>query len=329
MRQEQELAMMTVLEPRPQEGFVETDYVRNIMARAQSYLEAGFPVHFRGGSGTGKTTFAMHLACLVGRPVILIHGDEEFSTSQLVGGEHGYRLRKVVDNFIHSVLKTEEDYVRRWVDNRLTLACKYGFTLIYDEFNRSRPEANNVLLSILQERMLELPMARGDENYLRVDPDFRAIFTSNPEEYAGTHKTQDALRDRMATLDLDHFDRGTEIGITQAKSGLCLEEAEKIVDLVRAFREKGRYEFAPTVRAPSMIAKVARVREAAVDSSDAVFREICLDVLCSESSRRGMGSDGRESREFVQSLIREYCDTHSGLQASQQAYSSQSEAAVV
>src|SRR3972149_11884375 len=106
-----ELAMMTVLEPRPQEGFVETEYVRNIMARANSYLEAGFPVHFRGSSGTGKTTFAMHLAYLVGRPVILIHGDEEVSTSQLVGGGHGYRMRKVVDNLIHSVLKAAQEFV--------------------------------------------------------------------------------------------------------------------------------------------------------------------------------------------------------------------------
>ena len=299
--------LMTVLEPHPQAGFVETDYVRNIMARAHSYLEAGFAVHFRGGSGTGKTTLAMHLAHLVGRPVVLIHGDEEFTTSNLVGGEHGYRLRKVVDNFIHSVLKTEEDFVRRWVDNRLTFACRYGFTLVYDEFTRSRPEANNILLSILQEKMLELPMARGNENYLRVDPDFRAIFTSNPEEYAGTHKAQDALRDRMVTLDLDHFDRETEAAITQAKSGVSRQEAERIVDLIRAFRERGRYEFAPTVRVPIVIAKVARVREAAVNRGDAVFREICLDALGSETSRTGIHSDGRETRELIQGLIQEFC----------------------
>jgi len=326
-----ELAMLTVLEPRPQEGFVETEYVRSVMARASSYLEAGFPVHFRGNSGTGKTTFAMHLAHLVGRPVVLIHGDEEFSTSHLVGGEYGYRLRKVVDNFIHSVLKTEEDFRRRWVDNRLTLACKYGFTLIYDEFTRSRPEANNVLLSILQERMLELPLARGDENYLRVDPDFRAIFTSNPEEYAGTHKVQDALRDRMVTIDLDHFDRETEIAITQGKCGISREEAERIVDLVRAFRERGKYEFAPTVRAPIMIAKVAGVREAAVSPVDTAFQEICLDVLCSESSRSGIQADGGETRELVRGLIREFCVGGPARpeEAHEQTDSSQPERAVV
>ena len=109
---------------------------------------------------------------------------------------------------------------RRWVDNRLTVAAKYGFTLMYDQFTRSRPESNNVLLSVLQEKMLKLPAARKGESYLRVHPDFTAIFTSNPEEYAGVYRSQDALRDRMITLDLAHFDEETEIGITAAKSGI-------------------------------------------------------------------------------------------------------------
>ena len=71
---------------------------------------------------------------------------------------------------------------QQWVDNRLTTACQFGLTLIYDEFTRSRPEANNVLLSILEERILVLPNARGRESYLKVHPDFRAIFTSNPDQ---------------------------------------------------------------------------------------------------------------------------------------------------
>src|SRR4030042_2635222 len=171
----------TLLEPRPLPKFVETPFIVEIVDRALTYIEAGFPVHFRGASGTGKTTLALHIAGKLGRPVVMIHGDEEFSTSDLVGGEYGYRMRKVIDNFIHSVLKTEEDMVRQWVEHRLTVACKYGFTLLYDEFTRSRPEANNVLLSVLQEKMLDIPRARdGGDGYLKVHPDFVAIFTSNP-----------------------------------------------------------------------------------------------------------------------------------------------------
>lgn len=299
--------LTTVLEPKSLPDFVETKFVKDITDRALGYVKAGFPIHFRGPTGTGKTTLAMHVASIIGRPVVMIHGDEEFSTSDLVGGEYGYRIKKVVDNFIHSVLKTEEDMVKRWVDNRLTVACKYGFTLIYDEFTRSRPEANNILLSILQEKMMDLPAAREGEDYLKVDPDFTAIFTSNPEEYAGVHRSQDALRDRMITLDLDHFDRDTEISITKAKSKLAEKDASKIVDIVRGLRESGECEFAPTIRGCISIAKTLKVQNGAVAQKSKVFRAICQDILASETSRVGSKSSAVKVRALVEKLIDKYC----------------------
>lgn len=298
--------MTTVLEPSPLPDFVETKYIKDITSRALSYIKAGFPAHFRGPSGTGKTTLAMHLASKIGRPVVIIHGDEEFTTSDLVGGEYGYRFKKVVDRFISRVLKLEEDLVKRWVDNRLTVACKYGFTLIYDEFTRSRPEANNILLSILQEKMMDLPVGRGEEPYLRVDPDFTAIFTSNPEEYAGVHRSQDALRDRMITMDLDHFDYETEVAITRAKSKLSKHHAETIVKLVRGLRESGKCEFAPTVRGCIMIAKTLKVQNITPAKSNGAFLEICQDILASETSRVGSKTNQARVKEIVKELVEKY-----------------------
>ncbi len=300
--------LTTVLEPRALPHFVETKLVKDITERALAYIQAGFPLHFRGASGTGKTTLAMHVAGKIGHPVVMIHGDEESSTSDLIGGEYGYRIRKVIDNFIHSVLKTEEDMTKRWVDNRLTVACKYGFTLIYDEFTRSRPEANNVLLSVLQEKMLDLPPAReGGESYLKVHPDFTAIFTSNPEEYAGVYRSQDALRDRLVTMDLNHFDRETEIAITEAKSGLSREECERIVNIVRALRESNSCEFAPTVRACIMIVKTLKVRNGSVSAHDDIFRETVLDILTSATSRVGGKANQAKVKEIIEGLMDQYC----------------------
>lgn len=299
--------LITVLEPRPLPNFVETPYIKGIVDRALAYIEAGFPIHFRGISGTGKTTLAMHVASQLGRPVVMIHGDEEFTTSDLVGGQNGYRRRQVVDNYIHSVLKTEEDMTRQWVDNRLTVACKYGFTLFYDEFTRSRPEANNVLLSILQEKILDLPASRGGENYLRVHPDFTAIFTSNPEEYAGVYRSQDALRDRMITLDLDYFDEETEIAITEAKSGLPRPEVETIVRIVRDLRESGECEFSPTVRACIIIAKTLKVRNGSISAHHGLFREICQDILGSETSRIGSKANRARVEALIGGLVEKYC----------------------
>jgi len=305
--------MTTVIEPSPLPDFVETKHIKDITNRTLAYIKAGFPVHYRGVSGTGKTTLAMHIASKIGRPVVMIHGDEEFTTSDLVGGEHGYRFRRVVDRFVSRVLKVEEDMIKRWVDNRLTVACKYGFTLIYDEFTRSRPEANNILLSILQEKMMDLPVGRGgEEPYLKVDPDFTAIFTSNPEEYAGVHRSQDALRDRMITMDLDHFDYETEVAITQAKSKLSKPHAETIVNIVRGLRDSGKSEFAPTVRGCIMIAKTLKVQNMTPSHSDG-FLTMCQDILASETSRVGSKTNQARVKEVVKDLVqKELGKTKSG-----------------
>ena len=297
----------TVLEPRQMANFVETEYVQNITNRALTYIKAGFPVHFRGPSGTGKTTVAMHLASKIGRPVVIIHGDAEYKTSDLVGGESGYRFRKLDDKFIHSVHKMEEDMEKKWVNNRLTIAVKNGFTLIYDEFTRSRAEANNILLPILQERMMSTSAGKQEDYYMKVHPEFRAIFTSNPEEYAGVNRSQDALRDRMVTMDLEHFDFETELQITRAKSELPLEESEKIVKIVRGLRESGKTEFDPTVRGCIMIAKTLSTLDAVPSKNDPMFRLICQDILTSETSRVGSKTNQEKVKSIVNELIDQYC----------------------
>lgn len=299
-----------LIEPKPLAGFVETPYVKELATRALNYIRAGFPIHFRGISGTGKTTLAMHVASKLEKPVVMLHGDDQLGTSDLVGGEHGYRYRRLVDNFISRVMKTEESMDKRWADNRLTIACKNGYTLIYDEFTRSRPEANNILLSILQEKVMDLPVNRGgEEAYLRVHPNFSAIFTSNPEEYAGVHKAQDALRDRMITIDLDFMDRETEIAICQAKSGLSRRETEMVVDIVRGLRESGEYEFAPTIRGAIMIARSCGVNEKArIAANNPVFRQICRDILSSETSRLGTRNNHLKVKQLVEELVTRHCN---------------------
>jgi gas vesicle protein GvpN len=273
--------------------FVETSYIREITERAVSYIKAGFPINLSGPAGVGKTTLAFHIAAQIGRPAVLLCGDFEYSTSDLVGGLNGYHKKYSRDNFIRSVLKTDETMTQQWVDNRLTTACQYGLTLIYDEFTRSRPEANNVLLSILEEKILIQPSARGGDGYLKVHPDFCAIFTSNPEEYAGVQKSQDALRDRMITIELGNFDEETEAAITREKSNLSLDDCYEIVRLVRKVREAKKNKLTPTVRACVMIGKLIAMTDKATLNGN--FRKICLDILMPEVPK--------EERQMVEELI--------------------------
>jgi len=288
--------------------FVRTPLLDDVVNRTLVYLAAGFPVQLTGPAGTGKTSLALYVAAQVGRPVVIIHGDEELGTSDMVGGNYGLRHRKIVDNFVHSVKKLDDTVESTWVDNRLTVACKYGFTLIYDEFTRSLAEANNTLLSVLEEGVLDMPAGRGEESFLRVHPNFRAIFTSNPLEYAGVHRASDALQDRMITIHLGHHDRETEIAITATKSGLDKKSAGRIVDIVRGFRDireanQENYGICPTIRASIMIATVLKAYSAKPDLKDENFVQLCHDVL---GSSRWDGAPNPVMKGDIETVIRKH-----------------------
>ena len=262
------------------ETFVETPYLKDIVNRAMAYLQAGYAVHFCGPAGTGKTALAMHTAELVGRPVVTLQGNDEYKPSDLVGGHSGIRRKKILDNYVHSVWKAEEAIDSVWYDGRIALACRHGYTLVYDDFTRSRPETNNVLLSILQEKTLDLSTYQKGETKLDVSADFSAIFTSNPAEYAGVHQLQDALRDRLITIEIQHLDRESEIAIVAGRSGLPWRDAAHIVDIVHGIR--GSEVHKSSIRASIMVATILATKGVKPSRSNQFFAQVLLDVLGSE-----------------------------------------------
>jgi gas vesicle protein GvpN len=304
----QDTGIAITLAPRRRSNFVQTQNVETITRRALAYLNAGFSVHFRGPAGTGKTTLALEVAALLNRPTVMITGDEEMATATLVGSQRGYHYRKVVDRFIHNVTKTEETAEHHWADHRLTTACREGYTLIYDEFTRSRPEANNVLLSVLEEGLLVLPAQNQNEPYITVHPNFRVIFTSNPQEYAGVHEAQDALGDRIVTIDMGYADRELEIAIAAARSGLPTASVTPIVDLVQEFRSTGEYDQTPTLRSSIMICRMVAQERFRPTVDDPHFVQVCLDILGAKSLFDGKTDAKRmQQHKMLLSLIEHHC----------------------
>jgi hypothetical protein len=185
------------------------------------------------------------VAALRARPITLIRGDDE------LGALH----------------------------NRLALACRSGDTLVYDELTRAGPEAHRALRAVLEER-------RGPgDGYLEVHPELRVILTSTPEEHAGVHHPPDSLMDRLITIAMDHHDRETEVAITRARSGIRIDEAEVIVDVVRELRELGLTRQGPSLRACIMIARVTVQQGAHAHVGDEKFTEVCHDVLGSLTAK--------------------------------------------
>ncbi len=259
-------------------NFVVTDHFKKLKEKAIAYLKAGIAVNLSGPSGIGKTSLALYVAKELGRPVVFIHGNEEMMGSDLIGGNYGYHKRKMVDNFVHSVYLLEEDLEHRWAEGRVTAACTNGYTLIYDEYTRSRPEVNNFLLSVLEERMLSLTGLQKKDHYLEVHPEFKVIFTSNPREYAGVHKSQMALDDRIITLDILEMDRDTKIAVTMAKSGMDRQSAKKLVDSLQRIKRKIGEGSNISVRSCIKIARILQQSGGMVNPL-----EVYTDVLLSEN----------------------------------------------
>lgn len=257
-------------------SFVETDEIESIQDRVRRWLDVPRPVHVVGPTGCGKTALALSIAAARDRPVVWINGDELLTTESLVGERSGKAQYKERDNYVSGVTKKKSIIKDRWVDNPLSVAVQNGATLVYNEFSRTKPAAHNVLLSVFEEGVLDRPGQRGDDRVVEVDPEFRAIFTSNSTEYAGVHRPQDALLDRFIGVHLDYYDRETEVAIVSERiDELDDESVERIVDVTRELRD--RLELHIGTRTAVMIA------EGLVVFGEDQLVEVCVDVLGSKA----------------------------------------------
>jgi nitric oxide reductase NorQ protein len=289
----------------PRTDLFENPQLTSIGDRALIYLNAGIPVHLRGPAGTGKTTMAMQLAARLGRPAVLLTGDDSLTPGHLVGREIGTKSRQVVDRYVHSVHKIETETTSMWSDAVLTQAVVEGLTFVYDEFTRSPPQANNPLLSVVEERILIFPAGTRKERLVRAHPEFRAILTSNPEEYAGVSRPQDALLDRVITFDLDDYDRETEIGIVANRSELDAAASARIVDLVRAIRCWPKVQHPPSMRSAIMIARIVAREQIPPAADDPRFVRLCLDVLAAKAK-----ATQRDDRDQFAAMLLRLVHTH-------------------
>lgn len=300
---------MTVLKEKVKKdarALIQDDETKDILKRSLQYLKAGYSVHFTGPSGAGKTSLALALAKKRKRPIMLMHGNHELNNKDLIGDFTGYTSKKVVDQYVRSVYKKDESVSEMWKDGRLLEAVKNGYTLIYDEFTRSRPTTNNIFLSILEEGVLPLYGSKLTEPFVRVHPDFAVIFTSNPAEYAGVYDTQDALLDRLITMFIDYKDVERETMIVTEKTDVEESEARAITTLVMNLRESCSNDKnnGPSLRASIMIAKLASEQDIPIDGEDADFQSLCIDILCHPISRC---LDSEDSKAEAEKLIIDEC----------------------
>ncbi len=277
-------------------SFCDTAEVRDIVARGMRCLGAGVPVHLCGPAGIGKTALAIRMAAEYGRPMALLTGHEGMSPQDLVGREVGHSEYSVDDKYIQSVRRKQTQRRIDWRDAMLAEAMKKGQTLIYDEVTRASPQANVVLLSVLEEGLL-VSNGGGAHSYVRAHPQFRIILTSNPADYVAVNKAPDALLDRLVTFHLGGYSADTEAEIVRAATGLDGGFARRIVEIVQLLRNADREALLPSMRTSILIGKIAARSVPARDFDDGELAAIVSDV----TRGRAPGIDHETVHEAVRS----------------------------
>jgi nitric oxide reductase NorQ protein len=297
------VTVLTNHKKKDRRALIQDDETKELLSRSLQYLKSGYPVHYIGPSGAGKTSLALALAKKRNRPVMLIHGNHELNNKDLIGDFTGYTSKKVVDQYVRSVYKKDESVTETWRDGRLLEAVKNGYTLVYDEFTRSQPTTNNLFLSILEEGILPLYGSKLTEPFIRVHPAFSVIFTSNPAEYAGVYRTQDALLDRLITINVDYKDPEREALIVSEKANLVISEARAVTSMISELRSHCSNGYGPSLRASMMIATLAIESDIPIDGQNADFQRLCLDITA-----HTMSECLEEDQESVEKVIRDACE---------------------
>jgi len=279
-------------------NYIITSYIKSLTDRALIYINSGFPIHLRGSAGVGKTSLAFHIANKIGNTILFICGSEEINDENLIGGYVGIKKYYIEDNFVSSVYKQKEISDKLWKDGRLLTACKEGYTVIYDEFTRTPSNINNVLLSILEERIIDIPYINYKE-YLKINPNFKMIFTSNPDEYIGVYKSPDALLDRMITIDMDSVDEETERSIIISQTGISAAIANKITNLSRLIRKNISNKAYASIRSSIMLAQVIQSGKIKMSPTNLNFKNVCRDIYNSSNISMGLTEEQKNDLNTV------------------------------
>ncbi|MEM3490086.1 MAG: MoxR family ATPase [Nitrososphaerota archaeon] len=184
-----------------------------IIGRSEELREALLAVKAKkhilieGPVGVGKTVIAMALANHFKRGIIRVDGDERYTEQKMVGWfDPPQVMSKGYSN-------------DAFIEGPLTRAMRDGAFLFINELNRMPEGTQNVLLPAMDERKIEIPKI----GTVVAEDGFLIIATQNPEEYIGTSRLSEALKDRFLCIRLNYQSEEEEEAIVKKETN-CLDD---------------------------------------------------------------------------------------------------------
>jgi MoxR-like ATPase len=169
-----------------------------------------------GSVGVGKTVIAIALADYFKRNIYRVDGDERYTEQKMVGW------------FDPPVVMAKGYSREAFIEGPLFKAMTEGAFLFINELNRMPEGTQNVLLPAMDERRIVVPRI----GTVVAKEGFTIIATQNPEEYIGTSRLSEALKDRFVWIRLKYQSEEEEALIVQKETcspdDLLLKAAVKI-----------------------------------------------------------------------------------------------------
>lgn len=190
-------------------------------------------VLLEGPVGVGKTTLALAVANYLNRPVYRVDGDERYTEHKLVG-------------WFDPPLVMAKGYTdEAFIPGPLTQSMLTGGVLLINELNRMPEGTQNVLLPAMDERKIVIPKI----GTIEAKPGFVVIATQNPEEFVGTSRLSEALKDRFVWVGLSYQSEEEEEKIVFKETGCNNPELIRLgVKIVRKTREHPEIKRGASVR---------------------------------------------------------------------------------
>ncbi|MBS7655317.1 AAA family ATPase [Candidatus Bathyarchaeota archaeon] len=206
----------------------------------------GKHVLLEGVVGVGKTKLAKAVADFLNRPVYRVDGDERYTENKLIG-------------WFDPPILVSKGYVKEaFIPGPLFLAMVNGGVLFINELNRMPESTQNVLLPAMDEKTIIVPKI-GE---IKAKNGFIIIATQNPEEYVGTTRLSEALKDRFVWVKLDYQSKEEEKEIVKQETK-CFNDklAALAVEIINTIRKDPNVKRGPSIRGAIDIVDLLKNKE--------------------------------------------------------------------
>lgn len=239
-----------------EKGFIDQEHRGGVTEMEHfTYLvdDASFGVMIEGEPGTAKGTMVKETAAKLNVPMVRLNMGVSITKEKMVGGfvpkENGNSaiLQEAKDMAADDeqltvgkaldLLGAKDQF--EWKDGIFTLAFRRGWWILVDEINAAEAETLMPFFGALEEkgdRSLELT---EPSESIEPHPNFRFIATMNPPHHQGTHRLNDALKDRCHHMEKDYLPQEKEADLVQsmADTSISTAEANQITRLANHVRE--------------------------------------------------------------------------------------------